>query len=61
MTVPEPVCVTAPVPLMTLVKVKVSVRLKATTPELVMSPTSEPEVPALPNCKVPAATVVPPE
>jgi hypothetical protein len=58
--VPGPFCWNAPAPEIRLAKVNVSERLTAKMPLLTTSPASEPLVPPLPSCKVPALIVVGP-
>ena len=58
---PVPSFVKAPAPVILLAKVRSSLRLMANVPALVMSPAAtEPDVPPLPSCSVPAEIVVPP-
>ena len=57
---PGPFCWNAPMPEMTLPKVKTSERLIAKMPLLITLPRIDPLVPPLPSCKVPALMVVGP-
>ena len=57
---PVPFCWNAPVPEITLPKVKVSERLTAKVPLLTTVPRIDPLVPPFPSCKVPALIVVGP-
>ena len=60
-SVPVPDCVTVPVPLMGLEVVMLSDRLKTKALLSVTDPVpSEPTVPPLPTCRVPAVAVVVP-
>ena len=57
---PLPALVKLPEPVIASPWVRLSERLKASVPLLVIAPPSEPLVPPLPICKVPPEIVVPP-
>ena len=58
---PLPFWASEPLPEMAPAKVTSSLRLKARAALLVTLPANAPDVPPLPICSVPAATMVPPE
>ena len=63
MRLPGPCCTSDPVPVSTRASVTASLRLKASTPALLMEPVppSVPAVAPVPTCSVPAEIVVLPE
>ena len=60
-TVPGPVCVTAPLPLMTLLKVTALGSVNWSVPLSVTAPLPRPPTVVPPSASVPAVMVVPPE